>query len=241
MLTLAIANQKGGVGKTTTTINLGYGMGGRVLLIDCDPQGSLTQALGVNPELGNLADVISGKLQMSDIIQHKGRIDIAPASLELAGCELGMVARLGREYLLRKALSGLDYELVILDCGPSLGLLVINALVAAQGVLIPTVPDAFGLRGLALFQDSLDTIRTELNPGLQLLGVVVTQYDKRSTLHQAALDELKASGVPMLGVIKRSVKIARSAGQGLPQASGDLAAQYLQVTKGIQSWLKMKN
>jgi chromosome partitioning protein len=243
VIILSVANQKGGVGKTTTAINLAYGMGGRILLVDVDPQASLTMALGINPDLGSLADVISGQMPIGGIIQqHKG-VDICPASLELAGCELQMVSKLGREYLLKKALSPIsdNYDLCLLDTGPSLGLLVINALVASQAVICPVTPDGLGLRGLRLFLDSLEVIKQELNPGLGLLGVIVTQYDKRSTLHQAAFEELQVTNRHVLGVIKKSVSVARSAGQGLPMTSGELAEQYQQIIEKVKSCLGMKN
>ena len=232
------------MGKTTTALNLAYGIGGRVLLVDVDPQASLTMALGVDTyQHGSLADVINGVSTLVEIIQHVRGVDICPASLDLAGCELQMVSKLGREYLLKKAISTIveKYDLAILDCGPSLGLLVINALVAAQGVIIPTVPDALGLRGLALFMQSLEVIKAELNPGLEVVGIIVTQYDKRSTLHQAALDELQAGGLPVLGVIKKSVQVARAAGKGLPMTSGELKEQYQQVIESVQSWQKIKS
>jgi len=247
MQILAIACQKGGVGKTTTAINLAYGLaqlGRRVLLVDVDPQGSLTQAAGIDPDRGSLADVLGGaypgRLTLLEIIQPMAPgVDLAPAALDLANCELGLTSRLGREAVLKKSLAGLkDYDLAILDCGPNLGLLVINALAAADGVLAPVVPDSLGLRGLALFLNSLESIRADLNPGVSVLGAVVCQYDKRLNLHKAALDQLKAGGVPILAVIGRSIKAASSAGQGLPISSGDLVDQYQALSEEVNQWLK---
>lgn len=250
MKVLAISNQKGGVGKTTTAINAAYGLaqlGRHVLLVDLDPQASLTQAAGVSSSQGSLADVLGGaypgQQPMSKITQPIAPgVDLAPAALDLANCELGLTSRLGRESVLKKALAGLSgYDLAILDCGPSLGLLVINALAAAGGVLAPVVPDALGLRGLALFLTSLETVRADLNPGLEVLGTVVCQYDRRLNLHKQALDQLQKSGLPILAVIGKSVKAASAAGRGQPISGGDLADQYQVLSGEIDKWLKKTN
>lgn len=237
------------MGKTTTAINLAYGlasMGRRVLLCDLDPQASLSMALGIDPEAGSLADVIGGatpgRLSMAAIIQPiAAGLDLAPAALDLAGCELGLTARMGRESVLKKALAGLGgYDAILLDCPPSLGLLVVNALTAAHGVIAPVAPDKLGLRGLALFLGSLENIKAELNPGLAVLGALVCKFERRVTLHQAALSELQAGGVPVLGVIGKSVTAAASAGNGQPIAGGDLAGQYKALALEVDKWLKTK-
>jgi len=248
MLTLAIANQKGGVAKTTTAINLAYNladMGRRVLLADLDPQASLSQATGIDTKAGTLADVLGGaqpgRLAMTAIIRPLAeRVDLAPSGLELAGCELGLVQRLGRESALKRALANVEgYDLAILDCGPSLGLLVVNALVAAHGVLVPTLPSGLDLRGLRMFMNSLTDIH-ELNPALTVLGVVVCQYDARLIVHRAALDELQAGGLCVLGIIKKSIQAARTASMGQPITSGELAEQYRHLAGEVDTWVKSK-
>lgn len=248
MLKICIANLKGGVGKTTTAINLAYGLaqlGRRVCLVDVDPQASLTQAAGVDTDQGSLADVlggaIPGRLTLREIIQPLAPgVDLVPAALDLANCELGLVSRLGREAVLKKALASLkDYDLAILDCGPSIALLAVNALVAADAVIAPVVPDALGLRGLALFLSSLESIRSELNPSLQLLGVVVCMYDGRLTLHREALADLSAGNLTVLAIISKGIAAARSAGEGIAIPSGSkLADQYFDLSKEIDQWLR---
>lgn len=248
MRILAIANQKGGTGKTTTALNLGANLasqGRRVLLVDLDPQSSLTLAtLGECDK--TLADVLGGaqpgNLTMPAIIHHLAPgLDLAPGDLALSTSEMTMAARLGRENVLKKALASVTgYDLVILDCSPSLGLLTVNALTAANAVIAPTLPSALDLRGLKLFLSSLEAVTQELNPGLQLLGVVVCQYDNRLNLHQAALADLEAAGLPVLAIIGRSVAAAQSAGNGQALTGGKLANQYQDLSNEVIKWLKSK-
>lgn len=251
MKILAIANQKGGVGKTTTALNLGAGLaafGRRVLLIDLDPQGSLTLATVGDSSGASMGEVLGdtkpGSLTIKQIAKTlTPGLDLAPSDLSLSNTELGLTTRMGREWILKRALAGLSgYDLVIIDCGPSLGLLVVNALAAADGVITPTLPTALDLRGLRLFLSSLESIRAELNPGLALLGVLVCQYDSRLSLHKAAIDDLQAGGLPVLGVtIGKSIKAAESTGAGDPITGGKLAEQYRQLAEVVLTWLTKRN
>ncbi len=189
---LAMCNQKGGVGKTTTTINLGAALaeyGRRVLLVDFDPQGALSVGLGVNPAqlertvynllLERVADP-AGIVQGTDI----DGLDLLPSNIDLSGAEVELVTEVGREQALTRALAPLlpAYDVVLLDCQPSLGLLTVNALAAADGVIIPLECEYFALRGVALLTNTMDKVRDRINPKLELYGVLPTMYDAR-TLH----------------------------------------------------------
>jgi chromosome partitioning protein len=250
MRVLAISNQKGGTGKTTTTLNLGAALaaiGRRVLILDLDPQASLTLATvgeSVGASLGEvLGDSKPGSLAITQIIKSLSPgLDLAPGDLSLSNSELGIATRMSREWLLQRALAGVKgYDLALIDCGPSLGLLVVNALAAAHGVIAPTLPTALDLRGLEIFIDNLEKIRAELNPGLELLGVLVCQYDSRLSLHKAALADLQAGGLPLLPVIiSKSVKAAESTGEGDPIPKGKLAEQYNELAEEVNKWLQKK-
>lgn len=215
MRTIAIANHKGGVGKTATAHTLAVlaaEAGQRVLLVDVDPQSSLTEALGVNAEGSSLAEVLEGdKLARSVLVSVNG-LDLLPADIALSKTERNLVNRNYRESLLSKALAGLDYDLCIIDCPPSQSLLTVNALVAADQVLIPTLPQVSDLRGLRLFIDTLDDIKPG-NPDLQLLGVLMTFFDNRLVLHREALAMLLEQGVNVLETkIGRSIRVAEAPG-----------------------------
>lgn len=214
MSILAIANQKGGVAKTATCHALGDALaagGLRVLMVDADPQGSLTRAAGLNDCAGHsLAEVLQpGGLALADIIQElQNGLYIAPADIALAGVELALTARFGRENVLKKALARVTgFDLALIDCPPSLGLITLNALVAAQGLIIPTQPMASDLRGVALFMQTVDQVKEELNPGLDLLGLLLTFFDGRLNFHKAAIEAIQAAGLDLLPVyIGRSVR-----------------------------------
>lgn len=247
MKTIAIANQKGGVGKTTLAINLAAGLatlGRKVLLIDLDPQASLTLSTIGESSGQCIAEVIGGALPgnllLSDIIRPLSEnLDLAPGGLSLSISEIGLITRMGRENILKKALSSVNqYDVAIIDCGPSLGLLVENALNAADGVLIPTLPTPVDKRGVSIFIESLNAVRSELNPNLIILGLVICQYDRRLKLHQQILEEFQNIQLPILAVIGRSIEIARTVGEGKPLSSGRLLPQMQELSAKIDFWLR---
>ena len=185
---IALANQKGGVAKTTTTLNLGVALrelGNRVLVIDLDPQGNLTMSQGMNPDAieRSMFDVLVHRIPISDVIRTV-EVDIAVASIDLAGAELALSALIGRERALDKALVEIRdrYDYVLIDTPPSLGLLTINAFVAAEGVIVPVQCEYLSLRGLVQLENTLAMVRENLNPRVHVQGIVPTMYDGR-TLH----------------------------------------------------------
>ena len=190
--TIALCNQKGGVGKTTSTINLGAALtelGRRVLLVDFDPQGALSVGLGVQPHqlertVYNL--LMERSVGVEDVLLKTSvaGLDLLPSNIDLSAAEVQLVGEVAREQTLKRVLAEIvpDYDFILIDCQPSLGLLTVNALTAADGVIIPLECEFFSLRGVALLIDTVDKVRERLNPGLTLDGILATMYDGR-TLH----------------------------------------------------------
>ncbi|HEY7732345.1 MAG TPA: AAA family ATPase [Gaiellaceae bacterium] len=192
---LALANQKGGVAKTTTTLNLGVAfreLGYRVLLIDLDPQGNLTMSQGMNPDAieRSMFDVLVHRIPISDVIEQR-EVDLAVSSIDLAGAELALSSMIGRERSLEKALVEVRdrYDFILIDTPPSLGLLTINAFVAASGVIVPVQCEYLSLRGLVQLENTLAMVRENLNPDVGVEGIVATMYDGR-TLHSREAIEI---------------------------------------------------
>ena len=255
MKTIAIANHKGGVGKTATTHALGSGLarlGNRVLLVDVDPQSSLTGACGAEANGASLAEVLGsvepGRLSLTDILLDVGdgvHLHLAPADIALAPNELGMVQRFGRESLLQHTLAVVErgYDICLIDCPPSLGMLTVNALKAADAAIVPTQPQISDLRGLKLFLDTASRIRRELNPRLEILGILVTFLDGRLIHHQDALGVMRESGLPLFDVqIGRSVRVAEAAAAGESiityDPSNKQARNYNRLAEVIDEWLE---
>jgi chromosome partitioning protein len=251
MITLAIANQKGGVSKTTTTAALGAALannGRRVLMMDLDPQCSLSQSLGISAEDKSLAEVLGtskpGKLSLKQILcEIRPGLLLAPGDLALSLTESGLMLRMGRENVLKQSLANVTgmFDLVLIDCPPTLSILTVNALAAARAVIIPTLPAPNDLRGLQMFLTTLEEIKP-INPGLEVLGLIVSQYDQRANSHKQALAALERAGLPILGAVPKTVKVQESqaARQLLPDydPAGKATEAYQQIAEGIIQWLQ---
>jgi len=225
---IAVANQKGGVGKTTTVANTGAVLaakGYRTLLVDLDPQAALTATFGVNPaELPRSVYhlLLAQELDAHTVILAEVRphLDVLPANLHLAGAEVELIGQLGREYLLREALTPIKqrYDFILIDCGPSLGLLTINALTAADEVLIPLLPEYLALRGMGILFDTIRRIRERTNPRLVVLGILITLFDGRTLHSREVLEEVRAMfGAKVFNtVVRKSIRFAEAAAANLP-------------------------
>lgn len=246
MSILAIANQKGGTGKTATAHNLAAVLAdrARVLLCDLDPQASLTGAvLSEAPTGATVADVLKGT-PAQDAIYNAGALDIIPSDIRLATVENELLNKIGREHALARALGPLGYDLIIIDTPPSLGVLTVNALTAAGGVIVPVQPQAQDLRGLALFMDTFQQVK-QINPALVLIGILPTFYDPRLTHHAQAIEAMRAAGLPVLDLqIRRSIRIAEAAGISQPLQEHDphnpQNESYIKLGKVVKQWLKSK-
>ena len=238
---IAIANQKGGVGKTTTTLTLGAALverGKSVLLVDLDPQSSLTISLGVNAAGSSMHEVMGstepGTQTLRDIVhQISPRFFLAPSDIALSRSEAGLMIRLGRESVLKKVLANVRPDYVLIDCLPSLGILTINALVAADEVIIPTVAEYLALRGIALFYQALREVHA-INPTLKVLGILPTFYDSRLLHTQEVLDAMREKGLPLFDVrVGRTVRFAEAS------LAGESILSYARNNPGAEAYRKL--
>jgi chromosome partitioning protein len=244
---IAIANQKGGVGKTTTAINLGAGLAvaeRRTLIVDMDPQGNATSGMGLDRAQlhGSVYDVLVEESPLRDVRLervHFPYLDIVPSSQDLVGAEVELVDRPQRELVLRRALETVrdEYDYVLLDCPPSLGLLTLNTLAAADTVLIPIQCEFYALEGLSQLLNTVRLVQQNLNPRLQIEGVLLTMYDQRLNLSRQVADEAKEyfGSRVFKSVIPRNVRLAEAPSFGKPIVLYDI------LSAGAQSYLTLAN
>jgi chromosome partitioning protein len=234
MIRVAIANQKGGVGKTTTAINLATALaaiGWKVLLADLDPQGNASTGLGVPPSRRERSsyDVLIGaaSIQESIVSTRVPRLDLLPATMDLSGAEVELVSLRDRAHRLEKALNSAPagrWDICLIDCPPSLGLLTVNGLVAAQQLLVPLQCEFFALEGLSQLLQTVERVRTAFNPPLSILGIALTMFDKRNRLSQQVAEDVRAclGKAVFETIVPRNVRLSEAPSHGLPALIYDL-------------------
>ena len=249
---IAFANQKGGVAKTTSTLNLAVAFaeaGHSVLAVDLDPQGNLTMSQGLNPDSieRSMYDVLVHKLPIEQVI-HQGEIDLAVSSIDLAGAELALSAVIGRERSLEKALMAVRdrYDFLLIDTPPSLGLLTINALVASHGVIVPVQCEYLSLRGLVQLENTLSMIREHLNPAVEIQGILPTMYDGRTLHCREAVEILQENFGDLVFKtwIRKTVRYAEAPVKGVSvlkyDPGGSAAEAYRELAKEVLNGAKAR-
>jgi chromosome partitioning protein len=256
MIRVVVANQKGGVGKTTTAINLTTALaaiGWKVLLVDIDPQGNASTGLGIGQaqrERSTYDVLIGGGTVLDSVVATRvPRLDLLPATVDLSGAEVELVALEDRAHRLEKALDQIPpgrWDICLIDCPPSLGLLTVNALVAARHLLVPLQCEFFALEGLSQLLQTVERIRLAFNPELAILGVALTMFDRRNNLSQAVAEDVRACLGPAVfdTVIPRNVRLSEAPSHGLPALIYDLrcagSEAYVRLARELMTRLPQR-
>jgi chromosome partitioning protein len=255
MIRIAVANQKGGVGKTTTAINLGTALaatGDRVLIVDLDPQGNASTGLGVGQaqRIRSSYELLTGQARLDEAVVHTRvpRLDLVPATVDLSGAEVELVEFEGRTHRLDRALEGDEgrWDVCLIDCPPSLGLLTINALVAANSILVPLQAEFFALEGLSQLLQTVERVRARFNPELSILGIALTMYDRRNNLCAQVADDVRAclGNVVFDTVVPRNVRLSEAPSHGIPALIYDQrcsgSAAYMDLARELLTRLPQR-